>query len=135
MSNQSLPVSTPVVTTKPLREIICFPSGISIQDHWMRSYLKENSWTSECPHENSYIVTSKNGKEIELARKQIDMNVDGFLKCTYYHFAAFAIFQGEKRKIVDSDYLCFGLEDFKTHINRMVLFFTLHDIELNILAE
>ncbi len=122
-------------STKPLLEVICFPLSVTVQEPWVRRYIAENSWTSDCPHENSHIVISKNGMEIELARKEIVITVDNLLKSIYYHFAAFVIHNDKKCKITDSDYLCFGHEDFKMYIDKMALFFTLHDIEINKLAD
>ncbi len=134
MNEQSL-LSPPVeATTKPLLEVICFPAGVAEQESWVKSFIKKNPWTSECSHVGSSIVISQNGKEIELARKRIDIPINNLLHATYYHFAAFAVINGERHKITDSDYLCFGLEDFKTHIDKTALFFRLHAIELNILA-
>lgn len=136
MNEQSSSVATAtsaaVTTTKPLLEVICFPSAATGQESWVRRYLRENPWTSDCPHDNSNIVISKNGKKVELARKQTDINVNNYLKCTYYHFAAFVDINGERYKLTDSDHLCFGLGDFQTYIDKMALFFSLHDIELKI---
>lgn len=123
------------LSTKPLLEINCFPLSATVQEPWVRCYIAENPWTSECLHEFSHVVISKNGKEVELARKQTDINVDNYLKSSYYHFAAFVILNDKQYKISDSDYLCYGEEDFKMHIDKMALFFTRHDIEFHILSD